>query len=158
MIVPAGEKELRSLIVCGRRLSAILITMIAAIVFVACSKKEVKPVSPESKLALEAFQIAEDLRKAYQENDRDALRDLCTSDGYRELIEGMKKFDSVDLAFTPTWVEIANSVVSLSVSWKGVWSVGGRNREERGLGIFVLEGSPLRLARVKRDNPFVQPE
>lgn len=158
MIVPAGEKELHSLIGYGRRLFAILIALIVAIAFVACSKKEVKPVSTESKLALEAFQIAEDLRKAYQENDHDALRDLCTIDGYRELIGGMKKFDSVDLAFTPTWVEIANSVVSLSVSWKGVWSVEGRNREERGLGIFVLEGSPLRLARVKRDNPFVQPE
>lgn len=158
MIVPAGEKELSSLITNGRRLFSVLITLIVAIAFLGCSKKEVKPVSPESKLALEAFQIAEDLRKAYQENDRDALQELCTSDGYRELIGGMKKFDSVDLAFTPTWVEIANSVVSLSVSWKGMWSVEGRNREERGLGIFVLEGSPLRLARVKRDNPFVQPE
>lgn len=153
-----GESGLRSLVVRGRRLCALLLSLVAAIAFVACSKKEVKPVSPESKLALEAFQVAEDLRKAYQDNDRDALRDLCTSDGYRALIGGMKRFDSVDLAFTPTWVEIANSAVSLSVSWKGIWSVEGRTREERGLGIFILEGSPLKLARVKRDNPFLQPE
>lgn len=148
----------RTLMVNGRRFNALVFAIIVAITCAACSKKEVKPVSPESKLALEAFQIAEDLRKAYRDNDRDTLRDLCTSDGYRELIGGMKRFDSVDLVFTPTWVEIANAAVSLSVSWKGIWTVEGRQREERGLGIFVLEGSPLKLARVKRDNPFRQPE
>jgi len=125
---------------------------------VACSKKEVKPVSQESKLAQEAFQLAEKLKNAYVKNDRDTLQEICTSDAYRELIGVIKKFDRADLTFTPTWVEIKDSSVYLSISWKGVWSVGSKNREERGLAIFVLEGKPLKLAGVQRDNPFRQPE
>jgi len=123
-----------------------------------CGKKDVKPVSQESKLAQEAFQVAETLRQAYVNNSRSTLEDNSTKDGYRELIGVMKKFDKVELSFTSTWVEIRDSSVYLSVSWKGVWTVGSKSREERGLGIFVLEGNPLKLATVQRDNPFRQPE
>jgi hypothetical protein len=125
---------------------------------VACGKKEVKPVSQESKLAQEAFQLAETLKLAYIKNDRETLQDNCTNDGYRELIGAIKKFDRAELTFTPTWVEIKDSSVYLSVSWKGVWLEGSKSREERGLGIFVLVGSPLKLGAVQRDNPFRQPE
>jgi len=123
-----------------------------------CGKKEVKPVSQESKLAQEAFQVAETLKQAYIKNNRSTLENNSTNDGYRELIGVMKKFDKVELTFTSTWVEIKDSSVYLSVSWKGVWTVGTKSSEERGLAIFVLEGSPLKLARVQRDNPFRQPE
>jgi hypothetical protein len=135
-----------------------LIGIVMAMILLSCGKKEVKPVSQESKLAQEAFQFSEKLRNAYVKNDRETLQEICTSDGYRELIGVMKKFDRVDLTFTPTWVEIKDSSVYLSISWKGVWSVGSKNREERGLAIFVLEGKPLKLAGVQRDNPFRQPE
>ena len=131
---------------------------IAMLFLVSCGKKEVKPVSQESKLAQEAFQLAETLRQAYVKNNRSTLEDNSTSDGYRELIGVMKKFDNAELTFTSTWVEIKDSSVYLSVSWKGVWTVGTKSREERGLAIFVLEGSPLKLAKVQRDNPFRQPE
>ncbi|MBS1232727.1 MAG: lipoprotein, partial [Nitrospirae bacterium] len=97
-------------------------------------------------------------RQAYVNNSRSTLEDNSTKDGYRELIGVMKKFDKVELSFTSTWVEIKDSSVYLSVSWKGVWTVGSKSREERGLGIFVLEGNPLKLATVQRDNPFRQPE
>jgi hypothetical protein len=36
--------------------------------------------------------------------------------------------------------------------------VGGKRIEERGAAVFILEGSPLKLARVQRENPFRQPE
>jgi hypothetical protein len=128
------------------------------LLLMSCGKKEVKPVSQESKLAQEAFQVAETLKQAYIKNNRSTLENNSTNDGYRELIGVMKKFDKVELTFTSTWVEIKDSSVYLSVSWKGVWTVGTKSSEERGLAIFVLEGSPLKLARVQRDNPFRQPE
>ena len=135
-----------------------LIGLLMAVLLLSCGKKEVKQVSQESKLAQEAFQVAETLRQAYVKNSRSTLEDNSTKDGYRELIGVMKKFDKVELSFTSTWVEIRDSSVYLSVSWKGVWTVGSKSREERGLGIFVLEGNPLKLATVQRDNPFRQPE
>jgi len=135
-----------------------LIGLLMAMLLLSCGKKDVKPVSQESKLAQEAFQVAETLRQAYVNNSRSTLEDNSTKDGYRELIGVMKKFDKVELSFTSTWVEIRDSSVYLSVSWKGVWTVGSKSREERGLGIFVLEGNPLKLATVQRDNPFRQPE
>ncbi len=123
-----------------------------------CGKKEVKPVSPESNLAQEAIVLAETIRDAYVKNDRGTLEKHSTKDGYRELIGAIKNFDSVELTLTPTWVEIENSVVSLHVSWKGTWAVGGKRTEGRGIAVFVLEGRPLRLAQVQRENPFRQPE
>lgn len=141
-----------------RTLTVFLGLFVATFLMSSCGKKEVKPVSPESKLAQEAFKLAETLRTAYQKKDRESLQDNCTSDGYRGIISVMKQFDSVELTFTPTWVEIKDSSVYLSVSWKGVWTLGTKNREERGVGIFVLDGKPLKLARVQRDNPFSQPE
>ena len=134
------------------------ISLFMAMLLLSCGKKEVKPVSQESKLAQEAFQLAETLKNAYVKNDRGTLEESSTKDGYRELIGVMKKFDKAELTFTSTWVEIKDSSVYLSVSWKGVWTVGTKSREERGLAILVLEGTPLKLVRVQRDNPFRQPE
>jgi len=148
--VPVNKTAIRTL--------TAFISLFMAMLLLSCGKKEVKPVSQESKLAQEAFQLAETLRQAYVKNNRSTLEDTSTKDGYQELIRVIKKFDKVELTFTPTWVEIKDSSVYLSVSWKGVWTVGTKSREERGLAIFVLEGTPLKLARVQRDNPFSQPE
>ena len=148
--VPVNKTTMRTL--------TALISLFMVLLLLSCGKKEVKPVSQESKFAQEAFQLAETLKNAYVKNDRGTLEESSTKDGYRELIGVMKKFDKAELTFTSTWVEIKDSSVYLSVSWKGVWAVGTKSMEERGLAIFVLEGSPLKLARVQRDNPFRQPE
>jgi len=148
--VPVNKTTMRTL--------TALISLFMAMLLLSCGKKEVKPVSQESKLAQEAFQLAETLKNAYVKNDRGTLEESSTNDGYRELIGAMKKFDKAELTFTSTWVEIKDSSVYLSVSWKGVWTVGSKSTEERGLAIFVFEGSPLKLAKVQRDNPFRQPE
>jgi len=141
-----------------RTLTVFVGLFVATFLMSSCGKKEVKPVSQESKLAQEAFQLAETLRNAYVKNDRETFVDNCTNDGYRELVGAIKKFDKAELIFTPTWVEIKDSSVYLSVSWKGVWTLGTKTREERGLGVLVLDGKPLKLAKVQRDNPFSQPE
>jgi hypothetical protein len=128
------------------------------LLLLSCGKKEVKPVSPESKITQEAVGLAETIRNAYINNDRKTLERNFTNDGYRELIGAIKSFDSAELTFIPTWVEIEDSVVSVNVSWKGTWIAGGKRTEDRGLAVFVLEGRPLKLSQVLRANPFRQPE
>ena len=85
--------------------SFLMIFMLVSLLFpVGCGKKEVKPVAQESKTAQEAFELAEAIKKAYEEKDKSALEENTTADGYRELISAIKSFDRAELAFTPTWV------------------------------------------------------
>ena len=144
----------RSFRIAGYALRIVFVLLL----LVSCGKKEVKPVSPESKLAKEAFRIAETLKQAYINKDKAALEENSTPDGYKELIGTIRYFDRADITFTPTWVDIKDSTVSLTISWKGTWTVGGKATEERGLAIFILEGQPLKLTSVQRENPFSQPE
>jgi len=120
--------------------------------------KEAKKVSPESLLAQEAFELAETLKSDYVSRDRAGLEKNATESGYKELLGSMKSFDSAELSFTPTWVEMQDSTVRLTVSWKGTWSMQGKTTEERGIAIFVFEGRPLKLSQIQRANPFRQPE
>jgi len=131
---------------------------ILLIFLISCGKKEVKEVSEESLIAREAFQLVETIKQAYLDNNRKALEGNATEDGYRELIGAIKSFDSAELEFVPTWVEIDDTVVKLTVSWKGTWIVSDFTREDRGIAVFVMEGQPLKLASVLRANPFRQPE
>jgi hypothetical protein len=141
------------------RFSASALCLLALVLALACGgKKEVKQVSPESKLSLEAFSIAEEVRAAYVKKDFSTIKEISTADGYRDIIDSIKHFDSVELTFTPKWVEIEKSVVELNVAWKGTWTVGGETIAERGMAVFLLEGSPLKLSKVLRGNPFKYPE
>jgi hypothetical protein len=134
------------------------VSIIIIMFLTSCGKKEVKPISEESRIAQEAFKIADTIRVAYLSSDRKTLEKNSTKDGYRELIGAIKKFDSAELFFTPTWVEIEGSTVNLTVSWKGVWIIGDTKKEGKGIAVFVLEGNPLKLEQVLRANPFREPE
>jgi hypothetical protein len=123
-----------------------------------CGKKEVKPVSEDSKIAQEAFRLAEVIKDAYIRNDRSTVERNSAKDGYKETIEVRKSFDSAELTFTPRWVEIEGTTVHLHVAWNGTWIVKGQRTEDRGLAVFVMEGNPLKLVKVLRENPFKQPE
>ena len=125
---------------------------------ISCGKKEVKEVSEASLLAQEAFRLAETIKQAYLDNDRKALEKNTTQDGYRELIGEIKSFESAEIEFTPTWVEIDDTVVKLTVSWQGTWIVSDFTKEDRGIAVFVMEGQPLKDAQVLRASPFRQPE
>ncbi len=136
-----------------------LLSIIVSLILISCGgSKEVKKASEESKVAREAFELAEILRSAYEKKDMKELEENSTSNGYRELLTVMKKFDKASLNFTPTWVEIHETKVLLSVSWKGIWTVNGKESEERGLAVFVFQGKPLKLEQIQRENPFRQPE
>jgi hypothetical protein len=124
-----------------------------------CGKQEVKPVSEESKIAQEAFKLAEVIKNAYVKNDRLTIERNSTKEGYQELIGAMKRFDNAELFLTPRKVDIEeDSTVYLSLTWNGTWTVGGKRTENRGMAIFVMEGKPLKLSRILRENPFIQPE
>ncbi|NWF52346.1 MAG: hypothetical protein HXY47_04620 [Nitrospirae bacterium] len=136
----------------------ILCSLIILLILSSCGKKEIKPVSEEARIAQEAFKLAEVIKNAYIKNDRITIQRNSTKDGYREIIEVMKSFDNAELTFSPRKVEIEDSTVYLNLTWSGIWSVKGKKIEDRGLTIFVMEGKPLRLSRVMRENPFKQPE
>jgi len=137
----------------------LLLTVSFLFLLTACGgDKEAKKVSPESLLAQEAFELAETLKSDYVSRDRAGLEKNATESGYQELLGSMKSFDSAELSFTPTWVEMQDSTVRLTVSWKGTWSMESKTTEERGIAIFVFEGRPLKLSQVQRANPFGQPE
>lgn len=132
---------------------AVLLLFVAA-----CSKKDVKPVSADSKLATEAFALAEKVRTAYVSRNMSALQSLMTADGFQTVSSSMRNFDSVELEFKPMLVDMRDGVVSLYVSWTGTWSYRGQKYEERGLASFVLKGTPLKLDNVLRASPFRYPQ
>lgn len=138
------------------------VCVLSAAIFVlitACGgKKEVKQVSQESVVSQDAFSVAEALRSAYIKKDFSAIADKCTKEGYRDIIDSIKHFDSAELTFTPRWVEIEKSKVYLNIAWKGSWTVGKDIIRERGMAVFLLEGTPLKLSKIVRGNPFKYPE
>ncbi len=142
-------------------LSILRITLYGLIILFllsSCGKKEIKPISEESRIAQEAFRLAEVIKEAYIKNNHITIQRNSTKDGYKELIGVMKSFDDVELTFIPKKVEIEDSTIYLTLTWNGIWIVRGKRIEDRGLAIFVMEGRPLKLSRVIRENPFRQPE
>jgi len=140
------------------RRSAILLLCLTIIFLASCGKKEVKPVSQESRTALEAFGLAEKIKTAFTERDLATLKSSSTEKGYADIMTNSKPFDTVSLNFTPRWVEIEDNKILLNIAWKSTWNVSGSSVEDEGMAVFVFEGRPLKLAGILRANPFVLPE
>ncbi len=124
----------------------------------ACTPKEVKVQSEDSRLAEEAFALAEDMRKAYVSKDFTILERYATEEGFKAMKKHLRDFERVELKFTSRWVDIEGGELTLNVAWKGTWTIRGREREGRGMAVFQLAGSPLRLNRVLRSSPFRNPD
>ena len=137
---------------------SLLCTLLLVFMAACGGKKEVKQVSQESRISQEAFSVVEQLRTAYLKRDFTVIADYSTTEGYREVVDSLKYFDSVDLTFTPRWVEMEKAKVYVNVSWQGSWKVGKDTFRERGMAIFLFEGTPLKLAKIVRGNPFKYPE
>lgn len=141
------------------RKTALFLTILFAAMFLfSCGKKEVKIASQESKTAEESFALAERIRDAFIRNDRDTLRKNATESGFKEITANKKTYESVELTFTPRWVEIDKDTVTLNVTWKGKWTSGGKKTEDRGMAVFVMEGMPLKLSGILSANPFTFPD
>lgn len=134
------------------------ILVVLAFFVYSCSSKEVKQPTPESKTSLEAFALAETIKGAFIKNDMAAIRNNSTEAGYKDVTLNKTPFDSVELTFTPRWVEIEDNKVTLNVAWKSQWGASGKTISDRGMAIFVLEDRPLKLAKILRSNPFIFPE
>jgi hypothetical protein len=141
-----------------RKTALLLTALFAAIFLFSCGKKEVKIASQESKTAEEAFALAETIRDSFIKNDRDAIQKNTTEGGYKDVTANRKSYDSVELAFTPRWVEIEQNKVTLNITWKSKWTTGGKKAEDRGMAVFVMEGMPLKLSGILRTNPFMLPD
>ena len=135
----------------------ILLLLLVVALLVSCSKKEVKQVSQDSKMTLEAFTLAETVKNAFIVKDDITLKKSSTEDGYRDIMENTRAYDRVELTFTPRWVEIENNQLQVNIAWKSVWVAAGKSSEERGMAVFVMEGVPLKITKVLRGNPFVFP-
>jgi hypothetical protein len=123
-----------------------------------CGKKEVKPESRESKTAQEAFAVAETIKDAFINNDLETIRKNTMGSGFSQVAAYRKDAKSVELTFTPRWVEIEKEgQVTLNIQWKSRWITSDKTLEDRGMTVFMLEGNPLRLSRIVRANPFEYP-
>lgn len=132
----------------------ITLLLLACMLLVSCSKKEVKQTTQESKSAIEAFGIAETIKNAFVKKDLTTLQRNTTEAGMKDVMSGKQAYDSVDITLTPRWVEIEGEQMLVNISWKSSWTLSGRKSEERGMAVFVMEGNPLKLTRILRANPF----
>jgi len=135
----------------------ILLLLLVGTLLVSCGNKEVKQVSQDSKITLEAFALSETIKNAFIVKDDITLKKSSTEAGYRDIMENTRAYDRVELTFTPRWVEIENNQLQVNIAWKSVWIVAGKSTEERGMAVFVMEGVPLKITKVLRGNPFVFP-
>ncbi|HKN19741.1 MAG TPA: hypothetical protein VJW95_08090, partial [Dissulfurispiraceae bacterium] len=137
-----------------KRLLFAAVVIIMAVLAVSCGKKAVKKVSEDSKTATDTFAVVEAIREAYLKKDVSEIEKNTTKDGFREISGEMKTFDSAALNFNPVLVEIEEGTVNFNVSWVGTWTKGGKTTEQRGMAVFVLKGTPLKVDAVLRANPF----
>lgn len=136
----------------------ILFVLLAGLMLVSCGKTEVKKESPESKLTQEAFRLAETVKDAFIVKDTITLRKNSTEAGYRDITANTRGYDRVELSFKPRWVEIDGDQLQMNISWTSKWMMSGRATEERGMAVFLMEGTPLKVSKILRGNPFLVPE
>jgi hypothetical protein len=134
----------------------ITLLLLASVLLVSCGgKKEVKQISQESKTATEAFGVAETIKNAFVKKDSATIQRNATEAGFKDITTGKQVFDSVDITFTPRWVEIEGDQMFVNISWKSTWLLSGRKTDERGMAVFVMEGNPLKVTKILRANPFI---
>lgn len=136
----------------------IMLLLFVIVMFISCAKKEVKQVSQESKITQEAFVLAETIKNAFVVKDAVVLQKSSTEAGYKDIMANTRRYDSVEFVFTPRWVDIENNRLHVNIFWKSAWVVSGRSKEDRGMAVFLMEGTPLKVSRIIRGNPFIYPE
>lgn len=131
----------------------LVILTILAFVFLGCGKDNVKP-SDDSLSTTEALNIINTVKTAYQEKDKDTLKNYLAPALAGSVFKGLF-FEKAELSFTPKRVNINGSTVMVNLNWTGKWVIKGNNIKRRGVTVFVFRGSPMRLIRVDGDNPFL---
>ncbi len=139
-------------------LSLIFAAIMLAALAAGCSSDVKKP-TEDSIIAMEALSLVEGLRKTYEAKEFSSMARFSTNEAYRSIAGALKSFDSVELSFTPKWVEINRDgdAVEMLVSWKGKWVTGETSREKDGTVLFSIGGEPLKVRKINRLSPFSQP-
>lgn len=135
----------------------LLMLVLTALLLASCAKKEVKPVSAESVAAKEAFALADAVRTAFVEKDMPALKRLTTEDGLKDVVGRTGAYESVEITFTPRWIEIEGNRIHANIAWKSSWKIAGKKVDERGMAVLLMEGRPLKVVKIQRANPFQTP-
>jgi hypothetical protein len=142
----------------GGKMRKAVFVIVLGLLFASCGKDEVvKQVPRETQLSKEAFALAETIKNAFIDNDVELLRANSSEKGFDDITARKRAFDSVELSFTPRWVEIENNQIYLNIAWKSRWIISDKISEERGMAVFIMEGSPLKVSGILRANPFVYP-
>lgn len=136
--------------------SLLLLAVVLSLFTAACGKAT-KP-TQDSKTATEAFGVVEAIKEAYLKKEYSSIEKSCTREGFRTIKSSIKLFDSAELSFAPTLVEIDGDKVMVHSSWKGRWIRGTKKTEERGVAVFVMRGRPLKVDNILRTSPFKYPE
>ncbi len=143
----------------GGIMKKVFFVILIVLLAMSCGKKEaVKKISPESQLSQESFALAETIRQAFEKGDLDTIKNNSTEAGYADITINERAYDGIGLVFTPRWVEIEDEKVSLNIAWKSTWTADDIIAEESGMAIFMMEGTPLKVTKILRANPFVLPE
>lgn len=135
---------------------AVLMIMVLFVI-TSCGTKEVKVQPRESTRASTSVEQLQKIREYYVKKDAEGLRSMITAEGFKTIAAGMKSFDSVELQFTPRWVELRDDGVVVSSSWDGTWRQAGQTVTEKGSAMFLFKGTPLKLDAILRDSPFIYP-
>lgn len=118
-------------------------------------KDKVKP-SADYLLTTEAIETINVLKTAYQGKDIIKLKGISSSE-IADRVAGGLFFDSAELSFAPRTVRIKDQSVMVNTNWQGTWIINNNTFKNRGIAVFVFEGSPLKLVRIDGDNPFHTP-
>lgn len=133
-------------------LSFVLLTSLA------CGSSDKKKPSQDAIKAKEVISVLEQLHTAYVNKDRTAMERLCTRQGFRLIQSLIKPFDTADVTFVPTLIEMQDDRIIAHISWQGKWSKGTATTEEKGTAVFVLTNNPILVDNVLRHPPFKFPE
>lgn len=132
------------------------VLIVIMLVLSGCSGKDkVKP-SADSLLTTEAVNRTYSIKKAYQEKNRQDLYGMLASSVADKAIEGLA-FDSAELSFHIRKATIRETSITINLNWHGKWTVQKTVMTDRGITQFIFDGTPLRLVRIRGDNPFAVP-
>jgi hypothetical protein len=140
--------------------TAVFLLALLTLVLSSCATEEKRGPSEDVLLTDRALEVVEHVRAVYARGDVKAMKPLFTEEGYSRMVRDVKKFESVELEFTPRWVEIkADGAVHVQVVWEGTWDLGDNWVEVRdGMVTFVLEPGKWLIRDLKLTSPFGQPD
>lgn len=137
-----------------RNISILLILI--ALTFPACGKDNIQP-SEDSLIATEAFRKIDILEKAYEERDREILRDRIIPRIARTITKDLY-FDNAELELRPRMVKIRENEIIVNINWEGVWEFPDDTRlENRGAADLILDRETMRVLEIRGDMPFAIP-